>query len=325
MANEKKAAATAVDKGPDNNKRLAELEAGVSALAVALAANGIEVGVVGDPFTAAIAAVKSKAADVETIDQLRRSYAKLEETAKTVAEANDVLSMAVSAAPSMLATALGAAGVVLAEGADPVLVAIELISNGPNGGSASVGELAAIARAEAAEKALGEVNIELAGAIEDRDLAVSAKNELAQVIADKGYKQPEPGGAVDTQPEPEPEPRQRPEGARDFGPIYGDTDNALLAELIADSAGFEIAFSNGEHELVIPGLPVAIGAADFSTSGGRRMVEKAILVKGGDYREEIHGAALLHDGEQIHYCAFPAPVALEPGQERQFVKAIFFD
>jgi uncharacterized small protein (DUF1192 family) len=51
-------------KAPDNNKRLAALEAGVSALAIALTANGIKLEDGQDPIEAAIAAIKSQAKDV---------------------------------------------------------------------------------------------------------------------------------------------------------------------------------------------------------------------------------------------------------------------
>lgn len=58
------AAPAAEEKGPDNNKRLAFLEAGVSSLAIALAANGVAIGEGEDPLELAIGQIKGSAAAI---------------------------------------------------------------------------------------------------------------------------------------------------------------------------------------------------------------------------------------------------------------------
>lgn len=331
---------SAPDKGPDNNKRLAELEKGVSALALTLMSYGIALAAGDDPISLAIGALEAQ-------------------------------SEAIKLPASMLATALAAAGVTLAADADPVLVAVDTIASkgviqaehdrlvefllanhndaiegsavdtaiklleavkaGPDG--ASEGEIAAIARAEKAE-------LELKGALEDLDIANSDKNRLALEAAalrdaieekpgflDKirgalGRKDPGAGEGEGGEASA-PLVRERPEHARDLGPTYGKLDNKDLAELLAGGTELEIAFSNGVHEIVDL-APVKIGSSDLASLGGRRIVNVPILIRGGGHREELHGAALIHDGEQVHYCQFPGLITIEPGQERQFVKAIFF-
>lgn len=353
------------EKGPDNNKRLAALESGVAAVAVALAANGISLEPGEDPLQLAVVAIKSKATDLETIEQQAEQIREGGEVSKGLHERintcnarcgkleEGVSDIVVALAPLVgqsvgedpLATAVEQleskarleaeysklAAYLLAnphegEGSaiDVAISALEAAKAGPD--NASAGELAAIARAEAAETELGSVKLELAGLQEDLDAAISAKNELAQVVADKGYKRPEPGevSGEDGDYEPAPDPRARPESARDFGPDRHSIGDDLLAELLAGEGGrFEVAFSNGEYELVEL-APVAITAADLALNGGRRCVLSPLTVRGGTHREEIHGAALLLDGEQIRYCTFPAPLVIEPGQERGFTRALYF-
>jgi hypothetical protein len=55
-----------------------------------------------------------------------------------------------------------------------------------------------------------------------------------------------------------------------------------------------------------------------------RYIVPVVFVRGGDDREDLHGAVLVHGGEQIAYFAFPRPIELEPKQERRFEKAIIF-
>lgn len=136
----KSAGGTAADKGPDNNKRLAQLEEGVALLAIAVAtANGVDVSTVEDPIAAAINSIETMVATlaerdgaIEQAQTVREELQRqLDASGSRIAELEDLNKAAVEAigaAPSMLANALAAAGVELKEGDDPVLVAIDLIA-----------------------------------------------------------------------------------------------------------------------------------------------------------------------------------------------------
>lgn len=321
-------------KAPDNNKRLAALESGVALLVIALTGRGIAADVAEvDPFGSAITLIEAQ-------------------------------SEAVKLPASMLATALAAAGVNLTADADPVLVAVETLGTasvtsaeiqrladyllakhpdaiegsavdtalklleaaaaGPT--NATDGEIAAIARAEAAEKELAQVKIELGETQEDLERLASEKgklaNELAELIENKGYKRPEAESAAE--PEPEPIFRERPESAREFHPSGGKLDKREIAELVAAGAEFEIGFSNGEYEIV--GLaPVAIEAKDLGHREGRLMLNRTVIIRGDkEHEEAIDGAVLIYGGEQIDYCRFPTPRKVAPNSQRQFVREIFF-
>jgi hypothetical protein len=273
-------------KTPDNNKRLALLESGVSAIAIALTANGFTVGEGEDPLAAAIAAVKGQAA---TIDDLTKKLEAAE------------------------------------------------------GGNATDGEIAAIARADKADAELGELQAKVQAVVDylcanypddvsPEECALSAatrilgeqKLELEQLNIDVEQLEAQLE-AKQNAGESELEPtvaRERPENARDFGPTFGKLDRADLVELLAADAGLEIAFSNGEYELV--GLePIAIKGSDLVSVEGR-YIAPVVFVRGGADREDIHGAVLVHGGEQIDYFAFPRPIELEAKQERRFEKAIIF-
>jgi hypothetical protein len=273
-------------KTPDNNKRLALLESGVSAIAIALTANGFTVGEGEDPLAAAIAAVKGQAA---TIDDLTKKLEAAE------------------------------------------------------GGNATDGEIAAIARADKADAELGELQAKVQAVVDylcanypddvsPEECALSAatrilgeqKLELEQLNIDVEQLEAQLE-AKQNAGESELEPtvaRERPENARDFGPTFCKLDRADLVELLAADAGLEIAFSNGEYELV--GLePIAIKGSDLVSVEGR-YIAPVVFVRGGADREDIHGAVLVHGGEQIDYFAFPRPIELEAKQERRFEKAIIF-
>jgi hypothetical protein len=273
-------------KTPDNNKRLALLESDVTAVAIALTANGFTVGEGEDPLAAAIAAVKGQAA---TIDDLTKKLEAAE------------------------------------------------------GGNATDGEIAAIARADKADAELGELQAKVQAVVDylcanypddvsPEECALSAatrilgeqKLELEQLNIDVEQLEAQLE-AKQNAGESELEPtvaRERPENARDFGPTFGKLDRADLVELLAADAGLEIAFSNGEYELV--GLePIAIKGSDLVSVEGR-YIAPVVFVRGGADREDIHGAVLVHGGEQIDYFAFPRPIELEAKQERRFEKAIIF-
>jgi hypothetical protein len=265
---------------PDNNKRLAALEAGVSTLAITLAANGVDVPEGADPFELAIGRVK-RAAELEAA----------------------------------------------AEQTTP-------------------GEIAAIARAEGAEKRVAELEAELAArpvsAEEAHDGAIARLEEQIDELERQGaakdsriteleagapviVQQPDGGEPEET---PAETPLERPEGAADVGPQYAVVySSAELVALLAagDVPGFELAFSNGQFEVVALNR-IAIAPSDLLAAEGRVVVVPPVFAKlaAVDAAEELHGVGLLLDGEQVAYCAFLDQLKLEPGTERRFDRAIFF-
>lgn len=230
------------DTGPDNNKRLAALESGVSTLAIALDQNGFKLASGADPIEEAIKAIKGQA---EKIDDLATS------------------------------------------------------------GEAAI---AAVARADELNEQLLAANKEIEALNNDIE-QLEGRLEALQSAGNEDALAPVPV-------------RERPEHARDFGPTFGLGDRKDIAKLIAEGAAFEIAFSNGDHELVEL-APVPIEGKDLVGVEGRYMAPK-IFVRGGEILEHLHGAALVHGGEQLAYCEFPSPIPLEPKQQRGFEKAITF-
>lgn len=249
------------EKGPDNNKRLAELEAGVSALALAIAGAGIELKDGQDPIEQAIAIT----------DSFKEKMLQLAALSAFLLDNSD-------------------------EPLDrgPVAAAISTIEK-LSGNGATAGEIAAIARAEAAEKRVAEL-----------EAALEAAGEV-------------PGGA----PTPAPEPKERPAAARDVGPSFGQLDAAELGEALDSGEDLELVFSNGEYEIV-DFEPVKVTAKDLPIMAGKRQVAQPLFVRGGGNDDRIHGAGLLQGGVQIAYCEFPSPVPIEKGQERRFERAISF-
>lgn len=270
MADEK---TTEPAKGKDNNKRLAALEAGVSALTLALTENGVAVAEDADPIELAIARVKVAANADITINNQAETIRELE-----------------------------------------------------GNGNATEGEIAAIARAEAAEKRVVELEFENKELEQDVADAISEKNRLANELAGAGQSA-NPPAADDTAEPPVEQPVElvRPESARDVGPTYGRMSAAELTAQVQNEAAFEIAFSNGEWELtefgpilIAPGQLVPLSSAQFA-------IAPAIIVKGPTSAPEtLAGAGLLLDGEQVGYCAFDPPIRIEPGQERKFDRALIF-
>lgn len=294
-------------KGPDNNKEYQRLEVEEQTVAAYLKAEGVEDLGGRTPIEALIVRTKSLA---EGDAALKVQVVELEKA-----------KAALDTSTAKLVNGLQTAGIEIPEGADLDQLIIDTIAKGTDG--VSPGELAAIARADAAEKELAEVKGEFAELTVDADALVNEKNRLANELAALKEGRGHAPEAEEPEPEPEVAPRVRPEAARDLGPHLCRLDMSDLSELIGNGEGFEIAFGNGEYELVELN-PQPLGGADLMAVEGKRIVNVPILVRGGTVREEIHGAALLHGGEQVHYCEFPTPIAIEPGQDRQFVKAIIF-
>jgi hypothetical protein len=276
--------APAKAKGADNNKRLVSLEAGVSAIALALTANGISLEAGADPIEAAIGAIKTVAELREQVEALK---AEVEELNKSIA-------------------------------------VLEEAATSPNG-DATAGEIAAIARAEAAEKRVVALELEVADLQVDVEELASAKNALANQLADDG-KGTAPAAIVEEEPEPEPEPLVRPEGARDVPADLPSLTHVAIGALVNDGQPFEIVFSNGEYELVEFGSPpIEIPAAALNrVDGSRYIVGKAISIRGGQAPARIVGAGLFYRGEQVAFCAFEPAAVIQPGQERRFDRALIF-
>jgi hypothetical protein len=190
---------------------------------------------------------------------------------------------------------------------------------------ATEGEIAAIARADAADAKVKELEAEVAELTTDVEEITSAKNALANQLAEAGQAP----ASSDTQPEPDTEEasavRERPEAARDVGPEYGTypiADLIKLKETDVD-ATFELAFSNGEFEIL--GIdPVAIAAACLVETDGRLKVNVPIQVRGRGAIEDVAGAGLLLAGEQVGYCVLDPAVKLHPGEERRFDHSLIF-
>jgi uncharacterized coiled-coil protein SlyX len=228
-----------------------------------------------------------------------------------------------------LAAVLGELGVTVAEGADPIVLVIELAKGQATTideleKNASEAAIAAIARAEKAEARVADLEKK----IEELCLTISDQAaELVRLNSDieqlEGHIEALQSAGDDAEGVEVAPARERPENARDFGPTFGELDRVDLVELFGNGdVGLEISFSNGDYELVEL-APVAIKASDLVTAEGRFMAP-TIHVRGGEHDEALHGASLVHEGSQIAYCAFPSPIALGRKQERRFEKVISF-
>jgi hypothetical protein len=276
--------------GPDNNKRLAQLEAGVSALAMALAANGIELTAEQDPIEQAIAIVK-----------------RWRELTLARAELQIAVATAVGVEPETIEDPFAAAG-----GALETMKA-------HIGESADAGELAAAkARVTELEAEVEELNHDVEDAINERNTLRNALSEAGKGSA---------AAAVDQEAEAEAPPAielVRGENARDVGPSFGVLTADEIGSAVEEGARFEVAFSNGEFELEEFG-PIYVNATDlhrFATA--QWSVAPTIHIKGASVPMEIAGAGLLLEGVQIGWCAFDPVTRIEPGQERAFNRALIF-
>lgn len=294
-------------KASDNNRRLAALEAGVSALAMALAANGVALADGADPIEAAIAALKAEK--------------------KAHGEAIEGLSVMGAKVAALEAAGTEEAKAELEELRAKVAQLEATIEAGPT--NATEGEIAAIARAEKAEGELAAALEEVKELTADVEDVMNEKNRLANAIADAGQSS-SPPAVVDDEAEEAPAAaaeRVRPETARDVGPAAGGLNAAELGELLASGTadGLELVFSNGEFEIVAL-APVAIGAKELLSAEGRQIVIPPVFARllNTDPQEELAGVGLLMQGEQISYCSFPDRLTLQPGSERRFDRAIYF-
>jgi polyhydroxyalkanoate synthesis regulator phasin len=316
---------TGAAKGPDNNQRLAFLEAGVSALAIALTANGAAVGE-GDPIELAIAIVKAGAKDrAEAAETISAMGAKIDALEKAGTEEAKAELEQLRARVAELE-----AGPTEPQGGDQALIAAagriaELerqleAARTATGEEANDGAISTLkARVAELETEVGELETDVAD-------AVSEKNRLANLLAAQGTSSTPP--AVDQEPAAEPAPveRERAEGARDVGPDCGSLSGEEIAQAVAAEAEFEVAFSNGEFEIVdFSSPPIVVSPGQLErVNSAQFAVGPAVLIRGASAPEELHGAGLLLEGVQVGYCRFDPPIRIEPGQERKFDRALIF-
>lgn len=190
--------------------------------------------------------------------------------------------------------------------------------------NATEGEIAAIARADAADARVKELEAENAELRNDIEEIMSAKNALANQLAEAGQ-----GSASSATPpaaeaeEAPPPPLVRPEGARDVGPTYGGEAIADLAAAAATGVTFDLVFSNGEFEIL--GIdPIPVPGTNLVDAEGRLRINQAVQVRGRGAIEDVAGAGLLLEGEQVAYCSLESPVKLHPGEERRFDHSLLF-
>lgn len=268
--------------GADNNTRLEFLEESVSALAVAIAAAGIELEADQDPILQAIAVV----------DRWH---------GLTLARAQ--LAIAVAAAVGVgieeVTDPLAAAEVALGTMKTRITELEDAAKAGPT--DATAGEIAAIARADAAEAALDHAN----GIVDE------LRKSIADALAD--------GSGQD--PEAEPVPVDR--AAIECGPDAPRLSTDDLRVLVDEGADFALVFSDGTHEIVAIG-PVDLPSRNLHRHAGRYVVAETITIKGLTASETIDGAALFMNGEQVQYCRFDPAHVINPGEVHQFNRAIAF-
>lgn len=311
--------------GPDDNKRLAMLEAGVSTLSIALAANAlVKEGEAYDVFAVTVNAIKFAASATEKLAAAEARATGLEQQLGNLAGyASATLGRL---APDLILAPLSADETPFAHierltiAAEPAIA--ELISRPASAEEANDGAIATLqARVTELTAEVGELEHDLADMTNEKNRLA---NELA--AANEGRPQTAPADPVDATP-PAPIVRERPEAARDVGPNYATIDGDELAGLITDQAhGFELAFSNGEYEiLTLEPVPVTVNDL-VRAEEGKFMVNGSVYAKlqATDEGEQIDGVGLMLGGEQIRYCKFVEALKLEPGNERRFERVITF-
>lgn len=305
-----------------DGKRLAQLQSSVSGLALALIANGVPVPEGADPFEIACGRIKH-AAELDD-----RIMALIGATTAVIGRFAPDMELAplngdeqlIDVQIRLLEQLYGAE-----TPCDRRIHELEQkLAAGPDG--ATEGEIAAIARAEAAEKRVAELEEETGELKIDVEELATARNRLANQLAEEGKGQ---AGDEPELEEPEATPtvaRERPDDARDVGPTFGRLTHVEMQQLVGAGAPLELAFSNGEFELVeFSSPPIEIAAADMiRVDSSRYIVGKAVHVKGADHPEELHGVGLLLEGSQVGYCPFDPPLLLLPGHEWKFDRQLVF-
>lgn len=295
----------------DNNKRLAHLEAGVSALAIAVAAVvGVKVEEIEDPFAAAEGAFATMKAKIDELDNSSAEIGRLGEY--LLANHGDAIEGSAVDTAIKILSAVPASAEEVNDGAIESLKA----------------QLADVQRvADAQGSRITELTAEVGELEHDLADMTGEKNRLANELAAalEGRPSAPPADPVVEAPAA-PIARERPEAARDVGPDYQTLTIEELNGLVAAQAhGLELAFSNGEYE-ILSLEPIPLAVTDLVPAEGKLMVSGAIFAKlqATDPQEELAGVGLLIGGEQIAYCPFIEKLRLEPGNERRFERAITF-
>lgn len=142
----------------------------------------------------------------------------------------------------------------------------------------------------------------------EEDLAAERKNSAA---VDRGLRAAHRKGVKQVK-------------ARKLGELKDGTDREALIAAMEAGAELEIVFSNGTAEL-IEFEPVIVSPQAFQRIGRERFnLRDAVLVKGAGKEQRVRGVALLADGKQIAYTAFPNPVSVPVGQQVKFDRMIGF-
>lgn len=292
---------------PDNNKRLAALEAGISGLVVQMRDAGWPLGEQEDPLGLAGAIISGFAAEQKrgasfheflTANQtpLGEGEGCYDAAERVIAE----LQAKLGGIPGAL-MGLGLDGFEPIDGEDPVnavdrfmLAAGEALAAKP----ASEDAAAAVKRADDLEVKVGQLEDANKTLSEDLELAraafAHAKGEALKV----GRKLP------------------RSTKARKIVPM--EINRELLAAAMVDALDpMQIVFSNGATEIIeLEPLAVYPPAFRLVQADQYRLIED-VLVKGSRDGTRVRGFGLVVDGKQIAWQAIE-PVDLPAGQERKF-------
>lgn len=272
-------------KGPDNNKRLAMLEASTLAIAaVLIAANIMPEDSTEDPLEVA-------KVELERLGRLDLDCASL--SAFLLEHAIEPLEgeRAIHTALRKLQEQAGE----IADGDRAIAalkVELEAATAGPAGGE-PVEDVAAL-NARIAE--LEALNAGLEGRVASFDAAEGRKQR-------KGTRQIK---------------------ARKFGKAPA-TSIAAIGEAMDSGDELELAFgSRGVERIEFEPIRVYPAAFDRQGSLGRYRLRDAVQIRGAGQAVDVDGVALLRGGELVAWCGFPKPVTVPAGTERKFDRMIVF-
>ncbi len=306
--------------GLDNNKRLAQLESNLEALSVALTEAGVEheqgssdtMAIAGgfvlraSVSLAALAVAVAAAKGVDTIgdsDPVELAIPELESKTRLAIEHNRLVAERAELADYL--TEKHGQDFTKAGHATPGQVAIELIEQfskplfvvDGGDGNATEGELAAIARADAAEAKVTSLEEDLTAA------------EAKIAAADRAN----PG-----------KPRGKGKSVRARA-VHATkrSQRGDLALVMAGDEPLEVVMCDGKLEIVEL-EPLEVTPSSFVKGPNGYMLIQPIQVTGVASEVRVRGFGLFLDGKQIEYCALPEPAIIKPGQTRKFERTIFF-
>lgn len=296
-------AAKTKTKAPATDQ-LSQLLTSVSGLAMALVENGIDLKEGDDPVDQAIAIVK----------RWRELTIARAELLLTVAVAVDVEPDTIEDPFAAATGALETMKIRLVELEEQ----IKLLSDPPAGGGPTA-EQEREAEFDQLRKRAAVLEIANKELEEDLEQMTNARNVLANKLADEGKSQSEPL----VEPEIREKPkiiRERPESARDVGPAHGKAPGADVQAALAAGATLELAFSNGEFEIIDFSAPtVTVSDADVvRIDGSRFRLKDGVEITGGVMPERVHGCGLLIEGAQVAYCQFEPAADVHPKTHWRF-------